>query len=191
MLNTWADYIGIGGQLPSSGSDMIESDNVWVHDSTMTGSGRMGISVTASTHVLIERNTFDLTAWSTLDIEPNTFDNEVGWITFRDNSILRGHGSPATSYDPEFVSARNALDTPNVHDITITGNTTNQTLRTDIDNVNRRRNVVFTNNIALRAAAGPVLRFAYIDGLTYYGNVQPLTWGSLASITYCNSVISR
>jgi hypothetical protein len=189
MLNIWADYVGLGGQLPSSGSDMIESDDIWIHDSNMTGGGRMGISAVATTHVLIERNTFDLTAWSTLDIEPNTFDNEVGWITFRDNIIKRGGSGPST--DPAFVSARGGVNTPNVHDITITGNRTNGTLRTDIDHPSRRRNVVFAQNVALTSESGPVLKFAYIDGLTVSGNVQPLTSGSLASITGSTSVVSR
>jgi hypothetical protein len=33
-----------------------------------------------------------------------------------------------------------------------------------------------------------VLMFAHIDGLTVTGNVQPLTSGSLASITDCTGV---
>ncbi len=189
MLNPWSDYVEVGGTGDPSGE--IPGDNVWIHDSTMTGSGRMGISAVSATHVLIERNTFDLTAWVTLDIEPNTANQEVGWITFRDNTILRGHGSPATSYDPAFVSARGGVGTWNVHDITVSGNHTNGTLRTDIDNLSRRRNVVFTNNVALTAMAGPVLNFAHIDGLTVSGNVQSLTWGSLAAITDCTGVVSR
>jgi hypothetical protein len=149
----------------------------------------MGISITASTHDLIERNTFDVTAWVTLDIEPNTSDNEVGWVTFRNNRILRGNAN-SPSYSPEFVSAQNALDTPNVHDITITGNETDQTLRTDINNPNRRRNVIFTNNIAHKPAPGPLVLFAHIDNLTYFGNVQPLTSGTLYSVSDCTNVVT-
>jgi len=53
----------------------------------------------------------------------------------------------------------------------------------------RRSNIVFTNNRSLVAAAGPVLRFAHIDGLTVTGNVQPLGSGTLASITDSTNVI--
>jgi hypothetical protein len=184
MLNTWSDYVEVSGTVVSGGE--IPGDNVWIHDSRMTGGGRMGISAVTATHVLIERNTFDLTAWVTLDIEPNTFDEEVGWITFRDNIIMRGG-----TMSPEFVSARGGDNTPNVHDITITGNRTDGTLRTDIDHLSRRRNIIFTNNVALTLTFGPVIRFAHIDGLTYYGNVQPLISGSLAWITDCTGVDSR
>jgi hypothetical protein len=172
----------IGGTVTSSGE--IPADNIWIHDSTMTGSGRMGIAAVTVTHILIERVTFDLTAWVVLDIEPNSAAEEVGWVTFRDNAIKRGG-----SNIPGFASARGGTGAWNAHDITIMGNRTDGTLRTDIDHIDRRRNVVFTNNTALRAAAGPLLYFAHIDGLTVSGNVQPLTSGSLASITDSTGVV--
>ena len=84
---------------------------------------------------------------------------------------------------PVFVEANGSTSTTNVHDITITGNWVNGKIFTSITNVARRRNVVFTNNTGLTAARGPLLQFAHIDGLTVSGNVQPLTSGSLVSIT--------
>jgi hypothetical protein len=49
-------------------------------------------------------------------------------------------------------------------------------------------NIVFTNNSSTVKGYGPILRFAYIDGLTVTGNVQPLSGGSLTSITDSTSV---
>jgi hypothetical protein len=182
VLNPWSDYVMIGATVTSSGE--TPADSVWIHDSTMTGSGRMGIAAVTVTHLLIERVTFDLTAWVVLDIEPNSAAEEVGWVTFRDNAIKRG-GSNL----PGFVSARGGTGAWDAHDITITGNRTDGTLATDIDHIARRRNVVFTNNTAARSAAGPVLHLAHIDGLTVGGNVQPLSSGSLAAITDSTGVV--
>jgi hypothetical protein len=184
ILNPWSDYVLIGGTGSATGE--IPSDNIWIHDSTMTGSGRMGISLISATHVLIERNTFDLTAWAAMDIEPDMDTQPVGWVTFRGNIIKRGG-----SHTPKFISADGHTTLGNVHDITITGNRTDGTLGSSIVNVSRRKNVVFTNNTALTAAAGPVLNFAHIDGLTVSGNIQPLTSGSLASISDCTNVVSH
>lgn len=180
MLNIWSDFVEVAPRLQSDGSQ-TPADSVWVHDNTFTGGGRMGVSVISATHVLIERNTFDLTAGSTLDIEPNAdCAAGVGWVTFRDNVILRGG-----SMEPSFVAANgyNAI-----HDVTITGNKTNGRLATDIT-MPRRTSIVFTNNTAQFRAYGPVLTFAHIDGLTVTGNVQPLISGPLASITDSTDVI--
>ena len=67
-----------------------------------------------------------------------------------------------------------------VSDVTVSGKTiTGDPLDTDVA-ATRRRNLVFTNNTSAVPAAGPVLRFAQIDGLTITGNVQPLTSSVLA-----------
>jgi hypothetical protein len=183
MLNTWSDYV----EISSTPSPTVMADNIWVHDSTGTGGGRHGVAVIAGTHVLIERNTFDVTAWVDLNIEPNTADQEAGWITFRNNTVLRD--GAVVPVGPIFVEANGGTSTTNVHDITITGNRVNGTILTIITNVARRRNVVFTNNTGLTATRGPVLEFAHIDGLTVSGNVQPLTSGAIASITDCTGVV--
>ena len=180
MLNTWSDYVEVAPRLTGSG-DQIPAEQIWIHDNSLTGGGRMGIAVISAMHVLIERNTFDLTAGSTLDIEPNAdCAAGVGWVTFRDNVILRGG-----SMEPSFVAANgyNAI-----HDVTITGNKTNGRLATDIT-MPRRTSIVFTNNTAQFRAYGPVLTFAHVDGLTVTGNVQPLISGPLASITDSTDVI--
>ena len=75
-----------------------------------------------------------------------------------------------------------------VNGVTISGNTvTGKSLLTVID-LARRKNIVFTNNRSTVTTAGPVLRFAHIDGLTVTGNVQSLSSGVLASITDSTSV---
>jgi hypothetical protein len=162
--DTWSDAVEVAG-----------ADHVWIHDNSFTHTGRMGVSVTNGTYVWAEGNTFDLVTWCTLDIEPNTIDQEVGWITFRNNTVLRGGTN-----GPEFVSARGGADTPNTHDITITGNRTDQSLRSDIDHLSRRRNVIFTDNTAAKSG---LVQFAHIDGLTY-GRNQLVSY----SVTDCTNV---
>jgi len=146
----------------------------------------MGVSTVDATHVLIEKNTFDLTAWVTLDVEPNVSTDEVGWITFRNNQIKRGSQDGHLG----FIEANGGTGTTNVHDLTITGNNTDQKLDSNITSTDRRRNVVFTNNTALTAMAGPVMTFAHVDGLTVTGNTQPLSSGSLMSVTDCTNAVT-
>lgn len=182
MLNVWSDYVLVGPALQPNGSQ-LPSESIWVHDNKLTGGGRMGIAVISANHVLIEHNTFDQTAWATLDIEPNSdCQGGAGWITFADNTILRGGSS-----DPSFLAADGFNS---VHDVTVTRNTTLGRLATDITATARRTNIVITNNTAQFKAYGPVLVFAHIDGLTVTGNVQPLISGPLASITDSTNVVS-
>ena len=75
-----------------------------------------------------------------------------------------------------------------VSGLTISGNSVTGGSLLTIIGLSRRQNVVFTNNRSTIATWGPVLRFAYIDGLTVTGNVEPLTSGALASITSSTGV---
>lgn len=181
IADPWADYVLLGG---TGGATETPSNDVWIHDSTLRGSGRMGISLISTTHVLIERNAFSDSAWAIMDIEPDYDFQPVGWVTLRDNTI---HSS-GRSNSPEFVSADGLTTNSDVHDVTVTGNRTDGTLATSIVNTSRRRNVVMTDNVGQRAVPGPVLRFAHVDGLTLANNVQPLTSGTLYSITDCTNV---
>jgi len=55
-------------------------------------------------------------------------------------------------------------------------------------NIQSRQNITFINNTSQIPAEGPLLIFAYVDRLTVYGNSEPVTSGSLTSITNCANV---
>ena len=156
------------------------TDTVWFHDSTCTSVGRNGVSIIAGSNVTIERVAFPKSGYCTFDIEPNSSTEVVRNIKFLNNT--------AGTWSNAFLAADGAAGSV-VNGVTASGNTiSGKSLKTIID-IARRQNVVFTNNRSLVAASGPVLRFAHIDGLTVTGNVQPLTSGSLASITDSTNVV--
>jgi hypothetical protein len=85
-----------------------------------------------------------------------------------------------------------------VHDVTVTGNTVTgnphagydgkpRGLNTTVE-VARRQNIIFTTNTATLAVPGTVLVFAYVDGVTVTGNVQPLSSGTLTRFLNCTGV---
>jgi hypothetical protein len=57
--------------------------------------------------------------------------------------------------------------------------------------VSRRQNIIFTNNTSTQTISRPVLLFDHVDGLTVTGNVEPLSQGSLTSITDSTSVTTQ
>jgi len=155
------------------------TNTVWFHDSTCTSVGRNGVSLIAGSNVTIQRVAFPKSGYCTFDIEPNQSSESVLNTRFLSNT--------AGTWTNSFLSADGAVGST-VNGVTVDGNTeTAKSLLTYID-LARRQNVVFTNNTSRVSAGGPVLRLAHIDGLTVTGNVQPLSSGSLASITDSTNV---
>jgi hypothetical protein len=172
VSGVWGDCLYVGGW----------ADTVSFHDSTCTSVGRNGVTITSGSNVTIQRVAFPRSGYCTFDVEPNTSAEGATNIQFLNNT--------AGTWTNSFVSADGAAGSV-VNGITISGNTvTGGSLVTIID-LARRQNIVFTNNSSKVAAWGPVLRFAHIDGLTVTGNVQPLTSGSLASISDSTGVVYR
>ena len=165
---------GVGGDgLTLTGDDPDWPEGIWFHDSHVVSSGRMGVAVVAGRNVTVERVAFDESGYSTFDIEPNVDDQGASNVQFLDNT--------AGTWTNSFLSADGAAGSV-VSDVTVSGNSvTGASLLTVID-LARRQNITFTNNRSTVTAAGPVLRFAHVDGLTVSGNVQPLSSGVLASI---------
>jgi len=164
VRDVWGDCLYVGSW----------ASGIWFHDSTCASSGRNGVAVVAGRNITVERVTFDESGYSTFDIEPNVDDQGASNVQFLDNT--------AGTWTNSFLSADGAAGSV-VRDVTVSGNTvTGASLLTVID-LARRQNITFTNNRSSVTAAGPVLRFAHIDGLTVTGNIQPLSSGVLASIT--------
>ncbi len=164
VSGVWGDCLYVGGS----------ADGVTFHDATCRSNGRNGVTITSGSNVTVQRVAFDAAGYCTFDIEPNQASEAARSIRFLDNT--------AGTWSNSFLSAEGAAGSV-VSGVTVSGNTvTGRSLLTVIG-LARRQNVVFTNNRSSVAAAGPVLRFAHVDGLTISGNVQPLSSGSLASIS--------
>jgi hypothetical protein len=191
MSGAWGDCLYVG-----DGTDRIWSDSVWFHDSTCRLNGRNGVTVNAGRNVTVERVRFDQIALHLLDIEPDHSYEGAANVKLINNTVnVYGLTSRYTSW---FVAAEGAAGSV-VDGLTIDGNSiiggrpawspggTYAGLATTIRQTGRQ-NVVFTNNTTTVPSIGPVLYFANIDGLTITGNVQPLTSGTLTSITACTGV---
>ena len=174
---------GVGGDgLTLSGDAPAWPNGIWLHDSHVISSGRMGVAVIAGRNITVERVAFDQSGYSVLDIEPNVDTQGASNVQFLDNT--------AGTWTNSFLSAEGAPGSV-VSGLTISGNSvTGGSLLTAIG-LARRQNIVFTNNRSTVAAWGPVLRFAHIDGLTVTGNVQPLSSGALVSITDSTGVTTQ
>ena len=154
------------------------ADGVWIHDSTCQSSGRNGVTITAGQNVTVERVAFPKSGYCTFDAEPNFSSEGATNITFRNNT--------AGTYGLDFAAVEGSHTGATIDGITISGNTiTGKTMYTVIDNggTSRMRDIAFTDNKSSVAGRGPILIFAYIDGLAVTGNVQPLTSGPLARVT--------
>jgi hypothetical protein len=163
VRDVWGDCLYVGSW----------ATGVSFHDSICASNGRNGVTVTSVTNLKVQRVAFDESGYSTFDIEPNVDDQGASNVQFLDNR--------AGTWTNSFLSADGAAGSV-VSDVTVSGNSvTGASLLTVID-LARRQNITFTNNRSTVTAAGPVLRFAHVDGLTVSGNVQPLSSGVLASI---------
>ena len=172
VSGVWGDCLYVGSW----------ADGVSFHDSTCSSNGRNGVTVTSARNLTVQRVAFPKAGYCTFDIEPNTSSEGASNIRFLDNT--------AGSWSNSFLSAEGASGSV-VNGVTVSGNTVTGASLVTIIQLDRRQNIVFTNNTSRVSASGPVLRFAHIDGLTVTGNVQPLSSGSLASITDSTSVTYR
>jgi len=162
-------------------------DEAWVHDCHVLTAGRQGIAVVSGSDILVEHCAIDVSGLCTFDIEPDDISDACSNITFRnctaETHLGTDNGGCLLSVDSGHTGAM-------IQGIVVDGNTvTGGSLKTYIDNGGTARitRISFTNNKGT-VAAGPVFHFAYVDGLTVTGNVQPLTSGVLASITDCTGV---
>jgi hypothetical protein len=164
------------------------SSNVWFHDSECSLTGRMGVAVVAGRDVLVERVTFDGIGMFPFNIEPNYARGGAEHVRFVNNTV--GTYTHTSHFTPYLFEANGSPDAP-VDDVIVDGNVViNGTLSSKVQ-VPNRRDIVFTNNTSFVPAAGPVLVFDYVDGLTVLGNVQPLTSGSLADYGDSTCVVSQ
>jgi hypothetical protein len=152
------------------------SDTVWFHDSHVVSAGRNGVTILAGKNVTVERVAFDKSGWATFDIEPWEASGGASNVKILNNTAGTWNGQWGF-----FFGACGEAGSV-VSNVTVSGNTITGSPLTTYVTLARRQNIVFTNNTSSVTAAGPVLTFAHVDGLTVTGNVQPRTSGALASI---------
>lgn len=168
----YGDGIKVGGT----------SNGVWFHDSHVYSAGRNGVTVTMGQNVTVENDAFDDSGYCTWDVESNTSSEHSSNFIFRNNT--------AGTWSNAFGAA-DGIAGSQVSGVTVTGNKVTGGSLSTIINLARRQNVVFTNNVSTVTARGPVLVFAHVDGLTVTGNSEPLSSGSLVSVSDCTSVTSQ
>ena len=166
------------------------SDSVCMHDCTCHYSGRCGFAVLSGTNLLIEHNTYDHNGGMVFDIEPYEEDGGADGVQFINNTSL--YQAPYGPEDYFFGANVNGLtQSAGINNVTVSGNTLDHGVLKGIVAVSpvRFNSVVVTDNTAVGdTAAGPLLRFAHIDGLTVTGNQVALSSGELAQITDCTGV---
>jgi hypothetical protein len=157
----------------------------WVHDCRVLTTGRNGGTIVAGRDITFERNAFGVIGYCVFDVEPNNASEATYNARFLVNTAI--------SWGNAFLAVEGSHTGAMIDGIVVDGNTvTGGSIRTIIDNggTNRMKNISFTNNTGGKATAGPVLRFAYVDGLTVTGNVQPLSSGILMNILNCTGVVT-
>jgi hypothetical protein len=142
------------------------TEQVWIHDSTLTHSGRQGIAVVAGRDMVIERNRLTNMARATIDLEPNgrswgaenihIVDNQVG--PGRLLFVAAGGGGPVN----RVVIARN----------TLRGRPLN--LWVIPREGERRQRFWVVDNASDTVALDASLQFTRTDGVIAHGNRQPI-----------------
>jgi len=180
VTDTYGDFVYVA-------SGNMRSTNVWIHDSTFLRNGRQGIAVVAGTNVIIERNVFDQTRRSTIDLEPNSSSGVVSNVFVLDNNIGVGRAGF------NFVAAHGAGPVNNVlvygnqlhgHDLTID-------VRPPV--TQRRSNWVVANNVSDTTINDRAMRFVAVDGVAVTNNTQAVTPGHAAVLTTdaCGTHVNR
>ena len=147
------------------------TSDVTIRDSRFQRNGRMGISMTAATNVIIERNTFGQMRRATFDLEAHHPGFGARYVTIRDNDIGQGR-----------LALVAAVGTGDVSHFTFAGNRVARnldiTMRSDEGAVHQDWKIL--DNTSSTQAGNPnltAMAFEYIDGLEIHGNYQRFdTW---------------
>jgi hypothetical protein len=197
VSHTYGDGVFVAGK---QSSPYHSSDRIWIHDSSFDYVGRMGLVLNAATNTIAERNYYSHVGMFVFDIESDYDYEVVDTVSFRNNSV-GSYGMTAT-YTNYFFACSGNQSVAVARNIYVTGNSIGAGapinspnnnwqkggLATWVGRGNRLSNIVFTGNSTTKSGSGPVLYFDGIDGLTITGNVQPLTAGSVASISSSTGV---
>ena len=161
--DVYGDFVYIG-----RGRDRVPSRDVWVHDSRFSRNGRQGISVTAASNVVIERNHLDQTRRSTIDLEPDARSALVSNVFILNNTVGKGHLLFLASH------GRGPVDNVVVSGNQLLGHSLTPSTPYRRGTARLLRSVI-VNNVSDTPAPQRPLRFFGIDGLVVRGNRQLVT----------------
>jgi hypothetical protein len=195
IRRTWGDAVYANEKLTTH----AWVDGLWVHANTITTIGRNAFTMNGAKNALLERNSIDQIGGTVMNIEPDLSTQGAINVTLRSNTV--GVWGMTPVFTQHFVACANNKVAPGavISGITVTGNVVTKGAPNSVNTNNagglstwigkdRTSNITFTNNSTTKAARGPVLYFEHVDGLTVSGNVQPLTSGSLASVSDSTNV---
>jgi hypothetical protein len=177
--NVWGDLVNVGKA--QSGS-VRSPTNVTIQNSTFHGASRQGWSITNGQHVTFVHNILYSARRSLIDVEANTSDDQIAFITIRDNQLgsyrlctFTNYGAPAAEHDFVFADNRGMGAVP-------------MKICVQASPTARRKNFEIVNNVG---ATGPwtlnepMVAVAYFDNVTVKGNVQGFaagTWPKRAGV---------
>ena len=168
----------------------VGATDVWFHDSTVASSGRMGVAVISASRVLVESNEFTTVGYGLFDAEPNS-GGVVTDVTFRNNHAQRISLAGANGF---FFGGNATVTTgTRVENVLVQNNVIEEdALYVSVIMADQRsQNISIIGNTSNGPAkVGPVMTFSHVDGLTYYGNIQPLASGALTSVLDCTNVVT-
>jgi len=177
-----------GNTFSGSWGDAVEvnsgASGVHIHGNTVTTAGRNAVSVIWGNHVEIDHNTIAGVGYVVYDVEPNTASEPSSFVSIHDNA--------SGTWSDAWLAVDGSSTGAAISDISVVNNvSTGRSLLTIVASpAGRKQRVTLQGNRSNVAAAGPVFRFAHVDGLLVTGNAQPLTSGALVSVSDCPGAIT-
>jgi hypothetical protein len=179
LLNQYGDGIYLGNR-----DGAIDwTDGVRIHDVTISGVGRNCIAIVAARNVTVERVAMSACGYHAFDIEPNSGEGGADRIVWRDSTVR----APVEEYVFASNGKAGTMTNIRVERVKVTGKAFRTTVQAQPGY--RFANVAIVDNSSDTPARGPVMVFRSIDGLTVTGNEQPLTEGSLTSVSDSTGVV--
>jgi hypothetical protein len=164
--NVWGDLVNVG--VAPAGS-MRSPTNVTVQNSSFQRASRQGWSITNGQHVTFANNTLTSVRRSLIDVEANTSNDQIAFVTIRDNQLgtyrfctFTNFGAPANEHDFVFSGNHSIGTAP----IKICGQARASA---------RRRNFQITDNVGATGTAAPnepMVSLTFFDNVVVKGNVQ-------------------
>ncbi len=178
------DCVYVGGD----GSEASWSTTVTFRDSMCSGTGRMGVAVVGGTDILVEGVRFDDIGLFPFDVEPNGFGDGARDVFFVRNEV--GAYTQSDQFNPYVLKTDGGGDegAPVSRVVFAHNRVSGGPLRVSATDINRSQ-VIVAHNESTVSASGPVMLFENVDGLTVYGNDQPLDSGPLAFVRASDDVL--
>jgi len=160
------------------GYDNVTRSTGSYHDSTCTGTGRNGVSVTAGDNILVQRVTTSTIGYDVFDVEPNLTAGNWGSqnVKFDSNTI-------GTYYLSAYSIVENGpISNQSFTNNKFTGRGLKITAGPASSVVSRPNNVTIQNNTSTIAQAPAAMNLDNIDNLIVTGNTVSMTGGTMAAV---------